>query len=94
MVHVGDLDGFADAQFARIGLLRARQHAEQRGLARAVRSDDADDAAARQVEAQILDEQFVPEALAEVQGLDHQITQAGAGRDEELLGFIALLLFL
>ncbi len=42
----------------------------------------------------VLDEEFLPETLAEVAGLDHQIPQPGAGRDEELLGFIALLLFL
>ena len=38
-------------------------HAEQRGLARAVRPDDADDAAGWQLEFQIVDQQTVAIAL-------------------------------
>ena len=41
-----------------------RSASEQRGLARAVAADDADDGALRHDEAQVLDEQSVAEALA------------------------------
>ena len=40
-------------------------HAEQRRLAGAVGADDADDAAGRQAEAQVLDQQLVAVALAD-----------------------------
>jgi hypothetical protein len=49
LVDVGEFHGLADPQAARVGLLLAGDHPEQRGLAGAVRTDDADDAAARQL---------------------------------------------
>jgi hypothetical protein len=52
---------------AAIGLLLPGDHAEQRRLAGAVRADDADDAAGRQLERQIVDQQ--PVAIALRQGL-------------------------
>jgi hypothetical protein len=55
---------------AGVGLLLAGDHAEQRGLAGAVRADDADDAAGRQLERQVLDQQPVAEALVQALGLD------------------------
>ena len=45
------------------GCLLARDHAEERRLAGAVRADHADDAAGRQREGEVLDEQPVAEAL-------------------------------
>src|SRR5690348_17961646 len=48
---------------AAVGLLLADHHPEQRGLACAVRADDADDSAAGQGEVQFLEEQAVAEAL-------------------------------
>src|SRR6185436_18417962 len=45
LVDVGDLHGLADADRPRVRLLLADDHAEERGLAGAVRADDADDAA-------------------------------------------------
>jgi hypothetical protein len=47
---------------AAVGLLLAGDHAEQRRLAGAVRADDADDAARRQLEAEVVDQQPVAEA--------------------------------
>src|SRR3546814_17290489 len=44
----------------------------QRGLARAVRPDHADDAARRKAEAQVLEQQLVAIGLAEVLRLDHR----------------------
>ena len=45
LVDIAQLDRGADFEFARVGLFLAHQHLEQRGLARAVGADDADDAA-------------------------------------------------
>ena len=44
LIDGGDLHGIADADFAAVGFFQSGQHAEQRGLAGAVRADDADDA--------------------------------------------------
>jgi len=61
LVDIGELDGIANLDLARIRLLLADQHAEQRRLAGAVRADDADDGAWRHVEAQLVDQQTITE---------------------------------
>ena len=65
LVDVGQAHRRADADLAGIGCFGAGEHAEQRGLAGAVRADDADDAAARQVEAEVVDQQPLAVALAQ-----------------------------
>jgi len=50
-------------------------------LAGAVGADDAHDAAAREREREIVDEQPLAERLAQVLGLDHQVAEARAGGD-------------
>ena len=84
LVDVGELDGLADAQRAAVGLLLADDHPEQRRLAGAVGADHADDAAGRQRERQVLDQQPVAEALAQALGLDDDVAQPRAGRDVDL----------
>ena len=46
------------------------------------------------LEAQIVDQKFVPKAFAEILDLDHLVTQPRARRDENFMRFIALLVFL
>ena len=94
LVHVSQLDRRADLDGARVRLLLAREHAEQRRLTRTVRADDADDRARRNREAEIVDQQAIAVALADVLEFDHFIAQALAGRDEDFLRFVALLVFL
>ena len=77
--------------FAAVRLFLAGDHAEQRRLAGAVRADDADDRARRHLEAQVVDQQAVAEALGHVLELDHLVAQALGHRDEDLLGLVALL---
>ena len=84
LVDVGQLDGRPDRQRAAVGLLGADDHAEQGGLAGPVGADDADDAARRQREGQVVDQQAVAVALDQVLGLDHHVAQAGTGRDGDL----------
>ena len=69
---------------ARVGLLLADDHPEQRRLAGAVGADHADDARRRQREREVLDQQPVAEALAHVVGLDHLAAEPLAGRDVDL----------
>ena len=84
LVDVGELHGRAELQGAGVGLLLADDHPEQRGLAGAVRTDDADDAARGQEEGQVVDQEAVAEALHEPVGLDDQVAQARTGRDGDL----------
>ena len=95
LVDVGDLDALADLELARGDVLEAHDGLEQRGLAHAVGTDDAHDAVARQDEAEIVDEDAVAKALAEVLGLDDLLAQAWTGRnlnlgEVELLGALGL----
>ena len=69
---------------AGVGLLLAGDHAKQRRLAGAVGADHADDPAARQLEAEVLDQQPVAEALAHALGLDDDVAQPRAGGDVDL----------
>ena len=77
---------------ALIGLLFADDHAEERRLAGAVGADDAHDAAGRQEEGQVVDQEPVAEALDHVLGVDHLVAQARPGRDGELDAVLACAL--
>ena len=47
LVNIGDVDGIAPVDLAAVGCFNTGQHFKERGLARAVGSDDADDTARR-----------------------------------------------
>ena len=68
------------------GCFLAGQHAEERGLAGAVRADDADDAARRQREGQVVDQLAVGVVLLEVLDGDDVLAEARAVRDDDLGG--------
>src|SRR5207253_1809307 len=70
-------------------LLRG-DHSEERGLAGAVRTDDADDAAARQREGQIIHQQIVAVRLPNAASLDDEIAKTRTGRDVDFGGLDAL----
>src|SRR5687768_10169506 len=61
LVDVGDLHRVTDPELPRVGFLLPHQHPEERRLAGAVRTDDADDAAARQPEGEVLEKKIVVE---------------------------------
>ena len=84
LVDIAELHRLADADRAVIGLFLAGDHLEQRRLAGAVRADDADDAAGRQLERQVLDQQLVAKPLVEVFDLDDDIAQPLAMRNDDL----------
>ena len=84
LVDVGDLDGLPDPELAGVGLLLADDQPEERRLARPVRTDDADDAARRQGEGDVLEEQVVAVGLGEPLGLDDEGPEPGPGRDQDL----------
>ena len=71
-------------ELAGVGRLLARDHAEERGLARAVRTDHADDAAGRKRERELLEQQPVAVGLGDVARLDDDVAEPRAGRDVDL----------
>ena len=84
LIDVADLHGLAEPQRAAVGLLLPGDHPEQRRLAGAVRADDADDAAARQREVDVVDQQQVAVALAQAARFDDDVAEPRAGRDVDL----------
>ena len=63
----------AELHPALIGLERAGEQADQRGLAAAVGTDDADAVAALDADGEIADDRAAAIALGEMLGLDHQL---------------------
>src|SRR5262249_777595 len=62
-----------EADPASVGRVEARDHVEERGLARAVRPDDAEDLAWRRTEGHVLHRGEPTEALADRLNLDHSL---------------------
>src|ERR1700731_4605964 len=59
LVDIAEMHALADRDGALVRLVLPGDHPEQRGLAGAVRADHADDAAGRQFEGEIVDQQAV-----------------------------------
>ena len=93
MIDIGQLDGGADDDFAAVRLFNAGDHLEQCRFAGAVGPDDADDGAGRNLEAEVVHQQTVAEALGHAVEFDDLVAQTLADRDEDFLGFVALLVF-
>ncbi len=79
---------------AAVRLFLAGDDAKQGGLACAIGSDDADDAAFGKVEADVVVQHPIAIGLAQALCFDHQVAQPGAGWDVDLVGFVAFLEFL
>src|SRR5262249_10641912 len=86
LIDVPDAYGLPDLQRAGIGLFLAGDHPEQRGLPRAVRPDHADDAAAREREIEVVNEQLVAVPFPQLARFDDDIAEARARRDVDLGG--------
>src|SRR5690606_11694911 len=78
------LDRLANHDFAVIRLFLTGNHAEERGLADAVRTDDADNAARRQAEFEIVHQQTIAEALAHPLEVDDILAEPLARRNDDL----------
>src|SRR5580698_8277101 len=81
LVDIAEMHRLADLDGAVVGRLLARDHAEQRGLAGAVRPDDADDAARRQLEGEIVDQKVVAEGFVEILEIDDVLAEPLGDRD-------------
>src|SRR5262249_9084646 len=84
LVDVRQHDRFAQPERPRVGLLLPGDHAEERRLAGAVRTDDADETAARQREVEAVDEQPVAVAFPKSLRLDDEVAQTRPGGDRDL----------
>ena len=84
LVDEAEVDGLADLDGAAVGLFLPRDQLEQRGLARAVRPDHADDAAGGQHERQILEQQLVAIGLGDALELNHLAAEALGHLDDDL----------
>ena len=91
LVHKRQLGCLADQHLAAVGLLHALDHAEQRGLAGAVRADDAHDGPRRHLEVHVVQQHAPAEALAHALELDHLVAQALGHGNEDLVGLVAAL---
>src|SRR4051794_6519204 len=85
------MHGLADGDGAGVRLLLTGDHAEQRGLAGAVRTDHPDDAAGRQLEGEIVDQEPVAKALVEAFEIDDVLAEALGDGDDDLRGLALLL---
>ena len=72
---------------------RPHDHLQQRGLARAVRPDHADDAAGRQRKIEVLKQHAIAIGFADALRLDHHFAQALAVGDDDLQFLAALFVF-
>src|SRR6185437_15636130 len=81
LIHIADRHRLAHLEGAGIGLFRPSDHLEQRRLAGAVRTDDADNPAARQREVELLDEQVVAERFLHAAGLYDEVAETRAWGD-------------
>ncbi len=85
------MDGFADLDRSVVRLLLPGDHAEQRGLAGAVRADHADDAARGQLEGEVVDQEVVAVALFEIREVDNVLAEPFRHRNDDLRCLSGLL---
>ena len=76
---------------AGVRLFLLGDHAEQRGLAGAVRADDADNAAGRQLEGEVVDQEIVAIAFLQRFEIDDILAEPLGDRDDDLRGLRLLL---
>src|SRR3546814_17554309 len=74
----------SDLDLAAVGLCLAGDGLEQGRFAGTVRPDHADDAAGRQVEIEILEQQFVAVSLGQPLGLDDVVAEPFGDLDQDL----------
>src|SRR6185503_8608643 len=84
LIHIAGLHGLTESQRARVRAFLPGDHAEQGGLPRSIRSDHADDAAARQREREIVHQQQIAVRLPHAARFDDDVTETRAGRNVDL----------
>src|SRR6476646_9033824 len=85
LIGVRDLHSLADLQRSRIRRLLIDDHLEQRRFAGAGRTNDADDAAARQRETQSVDQQLLAKRFSKLFRRDDVVAESGRRRDDNFV---------
>ena len=91
MIDIAEMHRFADLDAALVLFFLADDHAKERRLAGAVRPDHADDAAGRQAESEIVDQEVVAIALAQLFEVDNGLPQPLRDRNNDLRALRGLL---
>src|SRR5204863_3463512 len=84
LIDVTEMHRIADLDRAFVGLLLSGDHPEEGGLAGAVRADYTYDAARRQLEREVVDEEIVAKALREPLEIDDVLAEPLGHRDDDL----------
>ena len=84
MTRTQQVDVAAEEDLAGVGPGLAGDAVHHRRLAGAVGADDADDAAGRQAEAEVFEQQFVAVGLGEVVRFDDGVAESFGDLDEDL----------
>src|SRR5690606_14241623 len=91
LIDIAHHHGLADFQRAAIWLFLTGEHSDESGLARTVRPDHTDNAARRQLEGKIVDQQTITKALGDAVGLIDVATKTRPRRNDDLgLAFLLL----
>ena len=93
MIDVSHFYRAAYFHFAAVWLFFTGNHFKQGGFTRAVRAYDADNGTGWHAKAQVVHQQTVFKGFAYAIEFDDLVTQTLARRDENLLCFIAFLVF-
>src|SRR5436309_3218064 len=91
LIDIAEIHRFADLDAALVLFFLADDHAKERRLAGAVRPDHADDAAGRQAESEIVDQEVVAIALAQLFEVDNGLPQPLRDRNNDLRALRGLL---
>src|SRR6516164_3005107 len=91
LVDISKMHRIADPDRAGIRLFLPGNHAEQRRLARAIGTDDADNAARRQLEGEIIHQQIFAIAFAQMLEIDDVLSKPLRYRNDDLRGLGRLL---
>src|SRR5699024_7464169 len=81
LLHIRQLDGVANLHGSGIWIFQAHDGLKQGGLTNTVRANNADDAVTRQGKGQILNQDTIIKALAQVLGFNNLVTQAWWSRN-------------
>src|SRR3982751_3715694 len=87
LIDVADLHGVAEPQRAGVRLLLPRNQLERRRLTGAVRTNHADNTAARQGEGEIVEQHGIAIGLLQAAGFHDDVAEARTGRNVDLDGF-------
>ena len=89
MVHVAKFHRFTDRDVTAIRGFEPHQDAKQCGFTHAVGTNNANDAAFRHREADVLEQQPITESFSQAADLDHLVSESRARWNVDFVGLVA-----